>query len=143
MINSKPKSSSILAVGLFLVGILAAAIWLFAGLIQNPTSYFWIKLILAPTVLVIGILVTVKSYSSAMTITIGNNKLTYRYLIGSESKHKIAEIESWQEDIIKRKSSEYRQLSMQLANGKKLKLSNHENSNYKEVVNYLKKKVKK
>ena len=42
-----------------------------------------------------------------------------------------------------RKSSEYRRLSILLVKDKKLLLSNHENTNYQDVVNYLKKKVKK
>ena len=143
MIRSHPKSSSMISIGIFLIGTLGVAIWLLVALMQNPAAYFWVKLILAPVLLVIGIIVAAKTYFSALILTVGDNRLTYRYLFGSEKRHKITAIVSWQEEVVKRKSSEYRRLSMLLVNGKKLQLSNHENSNYKDVVNYLKKKVKK
>ena len=141
MIQSQPKSSSMVAIGLFLLGTLVVNIWLLVELLQNPGTFFLIKLILAPTLLVIGIIVAVKSYTSAMIITIGNNRLTYRHFLGPESTYKITEITSWQEEVVKRKDSEYRRLSIQLVDRKKLQLSNLENSNYERVVNYLKKKV--
>ncbi len=143
MIHSRPKFGSIISIGVFLIGTLAVAIWLLAELMQNPASYFLVKLILAPTLLVIGIVVAAKTYFSALILSLGNNTLTYRYLIGSQRKYKITEIVSWHEEVVKRKSSEYRRLSILLIKDKKLLLSNHENTNYQDVVNYLKKKVKK
>jgi hypothetical protein len=143
MIHSQPKSSLMISIGIFLMGTLAVAIWLLVGLMQNPASYFWVKLILAPSLLVIGITVAAKTYFSALILTVGDNRLTYRTLIGSEKRHKITAIVHWEEEVVKSKTSEYRRLSMLLDNGKKLQLSNHENSNYKDVINYLKKKVKK
>ncbi len=142
MIRSQPKSSSMLAIGLFLLGTLAVAIWLLVALLQNPGTFFWAKLILAPTLLVIAIIVTVKSYTSAVIITIGNNRLTYRRYLGPEHTYKITKITNWQEEVVKRKNSEYRRLSIQLVDRSKVQLSNLENSNYEKVVNYLKKKVK-
>lgn len=142
MTKSIPKSNSLISIGFFLLAVIAVDIWLFWGLFQYPESYFLFKLILAPTVFVIGIAVAIKSYSSALILTMGNNGLTYRYLFGSDRKHKITDVTNWQEEVVKRKSSEYRQLSIHLANGKKLKLSNLENTNYDKLVSYLRKKVK-
>ncbi|MEO9484552.1 MAG: hypothetical protein ABJG47_13935 [Ekhidna sp.] len=142
MTTSQPKSSLLISIGVFLIGILAADAWLFYELVQNPASYLWAKLILAPTLLVIGIVVAIKGYTSALRLTIGNDKLTYQYLMGSRKKHKITEITSWNEEIVKSKNGVYKRLSIQLKNGKLLRLSNHENSNYESVLNYLKKKVK-
>ncbi len=142
MTKSEPKSNSLISIGFFLLAVIAVDVWLFWELLQYPESYFLIKLILAPTLLVIGIAVAVKSYSSALILTMGNNSITYRYLFGSNRKHKISDVVNWQEEVVKRKSSEYRQLSIRLANGKKLKLSNLENTNYDKLVSYLKKKVK-
>ena len=142
MITSKPKTTSLIAIGLFLIGLWAADILLFIALLQNPESYFWAKLILAPTLLVIGLMVAIKSYFSTLTLTLGNNQLTYRYYIGSEKKYKIKEISSYKEEVVKRKNSEYRSLSIKLADGKTLRLSNHENNCYNEVFQYLSKKVR-
>ena len=142
MIHSRPQSNALFAVGVFLLLLLAAGCWLLVELIEDPSSYFLPKLILIPTLLVIGIVVVSKSYYSAVTITLGNDRLTYRYPLGSKKKHKISDISTWQEKVIKRKSSTYRRLSIQLVTGKKLLLSNHENGDYENVVKYLRKKVR-
>ncbi len=141
MIQSKPKSSSRIATGFFLTLVLVATVWLAVALIRNPESYFLMKLILTPLLLAIAIIVAIKSYSSAITMTFKDNKLTYQYLIGPAKTHKISEIVDWREDVVKQKSTEYRRITIQLPNNKKLHLSNQENSNYKSVINYLKKKV--
>lgn len=142
MIHSRPKSTSLVAVGVFLLIVLATDGWLLAGLIRNPSSYFVWKLVLVPTLFVIGITVAVKSYFSASHLSLGKDKLTYHYPFSSPKTHPVSEISSWHEDVIKRKNSTYRRVSILLVDGKKLTLSNHENSNYDKVVGYLKKKVK-
>lgn len=142
MISSQPKLSSILAISFFLAGMLVVTTWLMVGLISNPTSYFLLKLILAPTSFVIVITIAIKSYFTAIIITLGNNKLTYRHLLGTENSYNFTEITSWKEEVIKRKKSEYRSLTIQLSNNKKLRISNHENSHYQQIVTYLKKKIR-
>lgn len=142
MINSRPKSSIMISIGVFLTGLLIADTWLFYALVNNPASYLWLKMILTPTLLVIAIAVARKGYTSALRLTIGNNQLTYRYFLSTKKSHKISDVKSWHEDVVKNKNGDYRRLSILLASGKMLQLSNHENSNYQMVVNYLKKKVK-
>ncbi|MEP1032499.1 hypothetical protein [Ekhidna sp.] len=142
MINSRPKSSIMISIGVFLFAILLADAWLFYTLVKNPTSYLWLKMMLTPTLLVIVIAIARKGYTSALKLTIGNNQLTYRYFLSSSKSHKISDVKSWHEDVVKSKNGDYKRLSILLASGKMLQLSNHENSNYQPVVNYLKKKVK-
>ncbi len=142
MIQSQPKSTSLVAVGLFLMILVIMAMWLMIALINNPSQYFLLKLILVPLLFVIAIIVSVKTYSSAIFVTAGNNKITYRYLVGLKKTHKVSDISNWKEEVIKQKNTEYRRLSIQFTNRKKLLLSNQENAEYKELVNYLKKKVR-
>lgn len=142
MIKSQPKSSTMISIGAFLIIICIVDAWLFYELIKNPSSYLWVKLILTPILLVIGIAIGRKGYMSTLSITISNNILTYRYLLGSKKTNKISEIVNWREEVIKSKNSVYKQLSIIVANGKILRLSNQENSHYQSVLNYLKKKVK-
>ncbi len=142
MIHSKPKSSIMISIGIFLILILAADAWLFNDLIQHPDSYFWLKLILSPILLVIAIAIARKGYTSALRLTIGNNKLTYCYLFGTKKSHKISEVKSWHEEVVKQKNGEYKRVTMVLSTSRALQLSNQENSNYQQVVNYLRKKVK-
>jgi hypothetical protein len=143
MINSRPKQSTLFSVTLALVGILAVDAWILTDLLSNPSAYFFLKLVLAPTLLVIAIIVISKSYFSALHLSLGDNKISYRYLLGKRTSHSLKEIAAWSEEVINRKNSEYRRLTIKLNNGKKLRLSNHENSEYKMVINYLNKKAKK
>lgn len=142
MIKSQPKSSIMISIGVFLFAILLADAWLFYALVKNPTSYLWLKLILTPTLLVIAIAIARKGYTSALRLTVGNNKLTYRYFLSASKSHKISDVKSWHEDVVKSKSGDYKRLTVLLASGKMLQLSNQENSNYQKVVKYLEKKVK-
>ncbi len=142
MIQSKPKSSILISIGLFLIGILVADGWLFYTLLQNPDSYLWLKLIFTPILLVIAIAIARKGYTSALRLMIGNNKLTYQYFLGTKKSFKISEITSWHEEVVKQKNADYKRLTIVLSNDKVLHISNQENSNYQQVLNYIKKKVK-
>ncbi|NQZ78442.1 MAG: hypothetical protein HRT61_20380 [Ekhidna sp.] len=143
MTHSKPKIASLFAVILFLLIVLSVEFWLILGIYKNPESYFYAKAILVPILFVIAILVGVKSYFSSISISLGNNKITYKFPLGSKHEYGIKEIATWDEEVVKRGTSEFRQLSIQLKNDKKLRISNHENTNYGDIRSYLKKKVKK
>ncbi|WP_462249631.1 hypothetical protein [Ekhidna sp.] len=142
MIQSKPKTSILISIGLFLIGILITDSWLFYTLLQNPDSYLWLKLIFTPILLVIAIAVARKGYTSALRLTIGNNKLTYQYFLGGKKSFNISDVANWHEEVVKQKNADYKRLTIVLSNGKVLHISNQENSNYQQVLNYIKKKVK-
>ena len=143
MITSKPKSNLKIAVGLFIVLDFAASVWLFAGLLRNPDSYFWLKLVFSPLLMVIGIIFGYRSYKSAITIIIGNKQVTYKYPFRTAVSFELKDIRGWKEEIVRQRQGEFRLLIIRLNNGKKLHLSSHENTNYKSVSGYFKKKSKK
>ena len=143
MIQSKPKSSLLISIGLVLLCILLADAWLFYGLLQRPEKFFWWKLVLTPTLLVVAIAIARKGYKSTLQFAIGNNQFTYRYLLGSSKIHNITDVKSWHEETVDSKKVAYQRVTILLANGRVLQLSNQENSQYPKVVNYLKKRVKK
>ena len=142
MIHSQPKSATLTALGIFLILILGVSLWLFYELICSPESFFILKLILAPLLLVIAIIVATKGYLTAVTVWLGDNQIAYRYPFGSQIKLKLSAIAHWEESVVKRKKSVYRSLTIVLTNGKKLQVSNHENTHYDQLLSYLKKKVK-
>ncbi|GAB4229170.1 MAG: hypothetical protein Tsb0034_00750 [Ekhidna sp.] len=117
-------------------------VWLFYALLEHPESFFWLKLILTPLLLVVAIAIARKGYKSSLRLTIGNNQLTSRYWLGTKKSYKISAIKSWHEEVVKSKRADYKQLTMVLSDGRVLQLSNQENSNYQQVVNYVRKKVK-
>ena len=130
------------SIGILIVALLAVDGWLFYALIQKPESYFWLKLILTPTLLVLIIAIARRGYSSSLRLTIGNNKLSYKHFLGSEKSFKIADVKSWHEELVKQKNGDYKRLTLVLVNRKVIQLSNQENSEYQRVLNYIKKKVK-
>ena len=142
MIHSKPKSSLLISIAMVLVGILLLDGWLFYTLLLHPDDYFWWKLVLTPTLLVVAIAMARKGYQATLQLSIGNNQLTYRYLLSSPKSHPVSEVKSWHEDVVNPKKVAYRRLTILLAHGRVLQLSNQENSNYERVVTYLKKKVR-
>ena len=142
MIISKPKTSTLISVGIFLAGILAASVWIGIELIKNPAVFFWIKLVLLPVLLVIALVVAIKTYQGAVTLQLGNNRLTYQMPGGSLHQFPISDLQNWHEEVIQRKKTKYSRLTIRLKNGKELHLSNQENSAYDQVINYLRKKAK-
>lgn len=142
MIHSKPKSSLLISIALVLLCILLADAWLFYGLLKHPEKFFWWKLVLTPTLLVVAIAIARKGYKATLRLDIGNNQITYRYLLGRSKTHAITDVKSWHEETVDRKKVAYQRITILLANGRVLQLSNQENSHYPKVVNYLKKRVK-
>lgn len=142
MIVSKPKSSIMISIGIVLIAVLMLDGWLFYSLVQNPAEFFWWKLIFTPLLLVIGIAIARKGYTSGLSLTVGNNKLTYRYYLGGKKVCNISDIRNMQQEVVKGKGPDYKRFSILLANGKLLQLSNKENSNYQRVIDHLQKKVK-
>ena len=141
MIVSKPKSQSVFALSLFQVLILAIALWVIADLVRYPESYFLIKLILAPILLVIWVFVAAKFYASLKTIELGDNKISFKLLFQRKRTYKLTEIQNWKEEIVKTRSGDFKE--MQITLGKQTwKLSNREHTSYDEVRKYLQKKVK-
>lgn len=142
MITSKPKGNTITALTLFVVLIFIAFFMLLNSLLTHE-SFFVFKLILAPIVLVIGLLVLGKLLGSIKVVRLGNNRLQIFYPI---SRLKISvdvpNILGWREEVIKTKKGEFREVKILYSKKKILKLSNKENTEYEAVIKYLKKKVK-
>ena len=81
--------------------------------------------------------------ASLKRISLGDGKLEVLYLISrSRIKLKVDEILGWHEEVIDTKGGEFRELKVLYAKKKIIKLSNKENTEYDQVVKYLKKKVK-
>ncbi|MFT4736085.1 MAG: hypothetical protein ACI8QD_002267 [Cyclobacteriaceae bacterium] len=142
MITSKPKSTALFSIAIFVGLALAAAIWILIELILFPQSYLIIKIILAPILFVIVLIVVVKTYFSAVTVSLGNNSIIYQYYLGKRKTYKTSSVAYWKEEVVKTKKKDYRRLSIALSHGKTIHLSNQENENYDKVIGYLTKKVK-
>lgn len=141
MIVSKPKSQSVFALSLFLIIILGVFLWIIFDLVRYPESYFYIKISLAPVLLVILIFIAVNFYSSSKTIELGDNKISFKLPLQGRKTFKVSEIQGWKEEKVKTKSSEFKELQIAVAKHR-LRISNREHTAYDDVRKYLTKKVK-
>ncbi len=142
MIVSKPKTQTLTALTIFLVLIFAAFFMLLNSLLTEP-SYFIVKLILTPVVLVIGLLVLGKLLGAIKVVRVGDNKIEVFYPISRiRTNIQVPNLLGWKEEVVKTKNGEYREVKILYTKKKILKLSNRENTEYDAVVKYLKKKVK-
>ena len=142
MIVSKPKTQTLTALTIFLVLIFAVFFMLLNSLLTDP-SYFIVKLILTPVVLVIGLLVLGKLLGAIKVVRIGDNKIEVFYPISRmRTIINVPNVLGWKEEVVNTKNGEYREVKILYTKKKILKLSNRENTEYDAVVKYLKKKVK-
>lgn len=143
MIVSKPKTNTLTALTIFLILIFGSFFVLLDSLLSSE-SYFIVKLILAPVVLVIGLVVLGKLLGAIKIVKLGDNKLQIFYPISRlKVEVKVPDILGYREEVIKTKNGEFREVKILYTKKKILKLSNRENTEYDAVVRYLKKKVKK
>ena len=143
MIKSKPKYQTVFALSVFLILLFGSFFLLLDSLLNNPT-YFILKLILTPIVLVIGLLILNKLITGAKVIEIGNNKIKVLYPISRKRVSiEIKDIISWREEVVETKNGDFRETKILYAPKKILKLSNKENSNYEKILKYFHNKMKK
>lgn len=142
MIISRPRTNTITALTLFLILIFTSFFMLLHSLLSHE-SWFWIKLILAPVVLAIGLVVLGKVLGAIKVVKLGEKKLQIFYPITRlRVDVKVPDILGWREEVIKTKNGEFREVKILYTKKKILKLSNKENTEYDAVIGYLKKKVK-
>ena len=112
------------------------------SLLTEP-SYFIVKLILTPVVLVIGLLVLGKLLGAIKVVRVGDNKIEVFYPISRmRTNIQVPNLLGWKEEVVKTKNGEYREVKILYTKKKILKLSNRENTEYEAIVKYLKKKVR-
>lgn len=144
MIVSKPKFNTLFALGVFLILPFGSFFFLMNSLISNPQDYFYIKLILTPLVLVIGLLVFGKFLGSLKNIRFGNKSIEIKYLLSRTTKNiPLDAVLGWKEEAVKTKSGAFKETKILYGKKRVLKLSNKENTEYERVVKFLTQKLKK
>jgi len=142
MIISKPKANTLTALSVFLILTFGSFFMLLHSLL-NDESFFILKLILTPIVLVIGLVVLGKLLAAIKVVKVGDNKIEAFYPITRmRTSIAVQNVLGWREEVINTKNGEFRELKILYTKKKILKLSNKENTEYDAIVKYLKKKVK-
>lgn len=142
MIISKPKFGTSFSLGLVVVLIFLVFFFLLDSLLRNP-SYFWFKLVLAPIVLAIGLVIFGKFLNGMKQLSLGDGKIVVLYLVTRQKiTLPVKEVLGWREEVVKTKSGDFREVKILYDKKKIIKLSNKESTEYEKVVKYLRDKVK-
>lgn len=143
MIHSKPNYSTVFSILIFLAIVLSSFFVLLNSLLTSP-DYFIIKLILAPTLLVVAFIIWNRLMKGFKHIRLGDMKFeVVQAITRSKEIYKVSEIKGWQEEVVKGKAGEYRETNILFEDHKTLRISNKETSQYPKIIAYLRQKVAK
>jgi hypothetical protein len=139
MIVSKPKKQALFAIGVFILISFGLGGYNLILLYKGSTWFF--NYLMAIVFLSIALVLFLRQLFNYKIISIGDNKIQVWYpLRFSTARAPLTEVEYWQETIIQTKTGVFKQLEIVLA-ARKIKMSVQENTEYQQVVNYLKKKI--
>jgi hypothetical protein len=138
MVVSKPKSQALFAISVFVIICFALGGYNLSSIIQGSTWFFnWA---MAIVFLPIALILLLRQLFNYKIISLGNEKAQVWYPLRFRTiRGNLKDIEYWEETIIQTKTGIFKQLEIKFPQ-RSIKMSLQENTNYKEAVNYLKKK---
>ena len=138
MIVSKPKSQALFAIGVFIIICFGLGGYNFM-LITNGSTWFF-NYVMAIVFLFLAHVFMIRQMFNYKIISIGNDKIQVWYPLRFRTiRTSLKEMVHWEETIIQTKTGVFKQLEITFPK-KTIKMSVQENTLYKEVVNYFKKK---
>ncbi|MFP4091809.1 MAG: hypothetical protein ACLFUB_03290 [Cyclobacteriaceae bacterium] len=139
MIVSKPKTNTFFALGMFLLLIYAASIYLLYDILSVEEPSLWL-IILFVLLLVIALVVSFKFLNSYQTVRLEKNRIEVRRVFGlSKSRLYFKELQFWKEETVKTSNGVFKQISAVFGNNKKFRLANQENDNYEKIAAHFRK----
>ena len=140
MIVSKPKTNTLISLGLFLT-IAFSVIGITLKWILEQGSIVWYHYLVIIVLTPIALGVFLKTILGYKVVSIGKDqaKVDYPFRF-SKLQYSFKDLKYWKETTIKTASGPFNQLEIHFENNKSIKLGKQENSNYVQVINYLKKK---
>lgn len=136
MIKSKPKRVTIFSLSLFLILAYGTGIWSWFRIPSSPAIWY----VLPFVCLSIAIAVSVKLLLGYRVLVINGNHWQVNRLVGRDIEFNGNQIEWWREIEIKTTGDMYKQLHIHAGNGKNVKVSLQEHSEYQKVLKWLKTK---
>lgn len=143
MTRTQPKYSTIFSLSLFLVMVFFVLFMLVHSFLESPYLW-WLKAILSAVLLVIGMLVLGKVFQNVKYISVAKGRFLIRSpLTFSKKSYTLDELKGWQENVVKTRKSEFRELSLVFVPKYVVKVSNKEHKGYDDLRQYLVKKCAK
>lgn len=141
MIVSKPKSSTLISIGLFLLLNTALIIATINSIVESE-DIFWYHYVFLTILVPIALGVLIKTAFNYKITIIAKNKIQVKKPLAlSERSYQIRDIKSWEELKIKTASGIYLQLEISFENGDKLSLGKQEHTEYEKIKKYLSQKA--
>jgi len=141
MIVSKPKTTALFALGIFIIICFGMGSYALRAILNNVGV--WYHYLVSGLFLPIAFILLLRQVLSYKLIKVGENMITVEYPFKRKFKtFKISDIINWKEVIIKTKNAPFKQLEISFDKFL-LKLSVQENTNYDLLLKYLKKKAAK
>ena len=138
MIVSKPKSQALFAIGVFIIICFGLGGYNFMLITSGSTWFF--NYVMAIVFLLLAHVFMIRQMFNYKIISIGNDKIQVWYPLRFRTvRTSLKEMVHWEETIIQTKTGVFKQLEITFPK-KTIKMSVQENTLYKEVVNYFKKK---
>jgi hypothetical protein len=143
MIVSKPKVSSLISLGIFLLAAYSVSLVLLLQILNIP-NLPWYFPVLFGIVLTVALFVTYKVVTAFKIIRIGKQKMEVHFpLKGKKRQFNLSNLDAWKETIIKTGAGTYKELELHFTTGPSIKMTLQENTNYDKVYQYLNKKYSK
>ena len=140
MIVAKPRTSTLISLGMFIALCMAGGIF---GLLRllGDVHAAWYHYALAIILLPLGTGILIRTLWNYKVIEAGKGRIHVNYpLRGRSVQFNLKEVTAWKEETIKTGSGTYRELQVTYGNGHKLDISMQEHSNYKDILAYFKSK---
>jgi len=138
MIVSKPKSQALFAIGVFIAICFGLGGYNFI-LVTNGSTWFF-NYVMAIVFLLLAHIFMIRQMFNYKIISVGNDKIQVWYPLRFRTiRVPLKELVHWEETIIQTKTGVFKQIEITF-HDRTIKMSVQENTFYKEVVNYFKKK---
>lgn len=140
MINSKPKSSTLFSLGVFILLCLTIAGYQLSNIFTAAAA--WYHYLLITVFGIPGIILLIRILISYKTILIKKESVIINYpFIMKKKSFKLKDIEAWCETEIMTNNTTFRHLEIKALTGSPIKISNKENTEYERISTYLRRKA--
>lgn len=142
MIESKPKNSTYLALGLIVVILIGGLIYTLNHFATQRTFGIVVYLIVTVLLTLVVLLLLVKMMAAYKFISFGKGQIITRFpLRGITKKYNLNQVLVWEEELIVTNKREFKQLTVVFDDKTSFSISNHEHINYKEFSMFLQKRL--
>jgi hypothetical protein len=142
MTSCSPKKSTYLSLGFIVLLLTTGLIFLLFHFSIYRTFAIWFYLFGTSILTVALVLLLIKMIAGYRFCQFGNNTISIRFpLRGTEIILPIQDIILWEEDSITTNNRTFRQTTLVLPDKSSVRFSNHEHTNYTELLKYLHLKI--